>query len=111
MDEIKSALSSDPERGPIFALFSFGEKCEKPLRKAHPDLQEHQLEMKVMQMNSVLGENLEDLHREQDWQRSAPQALLNSVKEENLEDQRFRPLRPGNGMSTLCSIVRCNREE
>ena len=49
-------------------------------------------------MNSVLGENLEGLHRE--YRRSAPQSaqkcvsemnasLLNSVQEENLEDQKL----------------------
>ena len=40
-------------------------------------------------MNSVLGENLGDLHREQECQRSAQQsALLNSVREDNFEDLR-----------------------
>ena len=43
-------------------------------------------------LNSVLGENLEDLHHlpadpeELEFQRSAPNTLLNSVQHENLED-------------------------
>ena len=52
-----------------------------------------------MQMSSVLGENLGGLHQ-QGNRRSAPEsaqehvpgnhaALLNSVQEENLEDQKF----------------------
>ena len=42
-----------------------------------------------MEMNSVLGENLEDLLREQVCQRSARQSvLLYSVQEENIKDLR-----------------------
>ena len=66
-------------------FFLGGEKYEKPLYQAHLQNHEHQVLMKMMQKNSVLGENLEDLHGE--YQRSA-QHLLNSVLGENLEDLR-----------------------
>ena len=93
-------------------------RAKKTFHQAHLQNHEHQLEMKLMQMNSVLGENFGGLGN----QRSAPQsaqkcvpgnhaALLNSVWEENLEDQKFPPPRPGTGISTFCSKVRCNREE
>ena len=72
--------------GDFFALLLGGEKVRKnPLLQAHLRLHEHQLEMRMMQMNFVLGENLEDLHQE--YQRSA-RHLLNSVLGENLEDLR-----------------------
>ena len=65
VDEVQSALSSDPECGPNVALFSFGEKCEeRTLHQAHPGLHEHQLESAKKRMNSVLGENLGDLLQE-----------------------------------------------
>ena len=72
MDEVKSALSSDPECGPNVALFYFGEKCEKHLHQAHPELHEHQLGSAKKGMNSVLGEILEGLHEKWEIQRSAP---------------------------------------
>ena len=75
-------------------FFCFGEKCEKPLETHHP---QDQLESERMTQNSVLGVDLEGLHREQDCQRSARQTLLenddllhqtllHSVLVENLED-------------------------
>ena len=54
-------------------FFCFGEKCEKQLEMRHP---QNQLESERMTQNSVLGVNLEGLHREQDCQRSARQTLL-----------------------------------
>ena len=61
-----------------FALYFLG-KVRKLLHQAHLRLhEEHQLEMRMMQMNFVLGENLEDPHYE--YQRSARgKALLNSI--------------------------------
>ena len=82
------------------SLFLIWVKTEKKnLQQAHPELQKHELERAKKRMNSVLGENLGGLHQRRN-QRSAPQsaqkcvpqkkaALLNSVREENLEDQRF----------------------
>ena len=76
-------------------FFNFWEKCEKPLHQDHLCLPEHELERAKKRMNSVLGENLEGLHRE--YQRSAPQSAQKCVPEkkaallsrENLEDQHF----------------------
>ena len=74
----------------------------------HPN----QLESAKMRMNSVLGENLEDLYREQDGQRSARQsALLNSVQDhQELEWPRSAPQSAATrkkdtivGTSTSCS--------
>ena len=65
----------------------------------------------MMQMNSVLGENLEDLHQKQDCQRSAQQPeLLNSVWEENLEDQKIASM-TRNWNVTFCSTIRCHEEK
>ena len=91
---MKSALSSDPECGPDVALFSAGEKCEKPLETLPKQLLEeamrdqdlggagHHAELECQRsapnslLYSVLGENLENLHRyhdeELDCRRSAP---------------------------------------
>ena len=41
-----------------------------------------------MRKNPVLGENLEDLHEQED-RRSAPNTLLNPVLGENFEDLHF----------------------
>ena len=41
---------------PTSHFFKFGEKCEKPLHQAHLQNHENQLEMKMTQMNSVLGD-------------------------------------------------------
>ena len=61
MDEVKSALSSDPRCGPNCAL-SFilwkSAKKKKNLHQAQLRLQEHELERAEKRMNSVLGENL-----------------------------------------------------
>ena len=65
-------------------------KCEKLLYQAHPRHRPNQLESEKTKTlaNPVQDENLEDFHRE--CQRSARQsALLNSVREKNLEDQKF----------------------
>ena len=77
-------------------FLNLGKSAKKNLHQAHPEHHKHELERAKKRMNSVLGENLEGLHRE--YQRSAPQSvqkcvswrkasLLNSVWEENLEDQ------------------------
>ena len=98
MDELPLAGTLGLECGPNFALFSVGKSAENPTLQTNLRLHGHELERAKKRMNSVLGENLEGLHRE--YQRSAPQsaqkcvpekhaALLNSVLEENLEDQRF----------------------
>ena len=72
MDGLDSGGSSDPECGPNFALFfEMLEKVrKKTLHQAHLRLHEHELEHATKRMNSVLGENLEGLHREN--KRSAP---------------------------------------
>ena len=78
----------------VVSHFLFWEKFENSLEIRHP---QDQLESERMTQNSVLGENLEGLHREQDCQRSARQTqlenddllhqtLLHSVLGENLED-------------------------
>ena len=86
VDELTLACTLGLECGPSFALFlKVGEKCEKPLPQVHLRHQEYQLDSAKMEMNSRLGENLEDLHGE--YQRSA-RHLLNSVLGENLEDLR-----------------------
>ena len=60
-------MAADP------ALFSYGEKCEKPLHQPHS---QHQESEKKRLLNLGLGGNLEDRHEELECQR---QPLLYSV--------------------------------
>ena len=108
---LKSAPSSDPECGPNPALFSSGEKCEKPLAQRHL---QHQREMKKL-LNPVLGASLEDLHYaelECQW-LARRETQLNSVLGVNLDDlhAHLPPARPRAGMSTICSAISCWSEE
>ena len=82
-------------------FFKSEKSAKKPLHQAPPRHHSNQLESEKTKTlaNPVQGENLEDLHRE--YQRSA-RHLLNSVLGEN------PPC--GTGMSTVCSIIRCNEE-
>ena len=85
MDGLKSALSSDPECGPIPALFPSGKSAKKKtLAQLHL---QHQSEIKKL-LNPVLGESLEDLHcAELECQRFARrETQLNSVLGGNLDD-------------------------
>ena len=78
MDELKSALSSDPECGPNLALFLIWGKVRKTTVKPHP---QHHVSEKMKQLKPVAGDNLEDLHRaELESQRVLlHQTLLNPV--------------------------------
>ena len=58
MDGLTLAGTLRLERGPDFALFYFGEKCEKPLHQAHPRLQKYQLECAKKSMISDLAKIL-----------------------------------------------------
>ena len=77
-------------------FFLSGRSAKKPFTRPICVTKKNQLEMKKMQMSSVLGEKLGGLHQ-QGNQRSAPQSaqkcvpqkktmLLNSVLGANLED-------------------------
>ena len=96
----------------FFFSFVFPSFSDAKTRKKMPRRQK-----KMMQMNSVLGENLEDLRRE--YQRSAPQSAQKYVPQKNAVElcpgrkpcrPEIRPPRPGTGMSTFCSIRSCNQE-
>ena len=89
---LDSGSSSDPDCEPSFALFSNGEKVrKKPCKKPH--LHRHANDSMRKKRNPGPGENLKDLS-ELERQRSAPQPLLNSVLGENLEDLRHFPADP-----------------
>ena len=100
---------------------------EKPLHQRVQEKLKRTLKSPKMRLDPVLGENLEGLHQtheKREFQRSAPQsaqncvherpdALLNSVWEENLEDRRFalHDLELGCQQNLLhCSTVRCKEK-
>ena len=60
---LECGRSSDLERGGCVALFLFRGKDRKTNNQAHPEHQKHELDRAKKSMNSVLGENLEGLHR------------------------------------------------
>ena len=80
MDGLDSGSSSDPECGPIFALFSAGEKCEKPLETLPQQLHEE----------AMRDQDLGDAghHEELECQRSAPNSLLYSVLVKTLKTSK-----------------------
>ena len=101
MDELKSALSSDPECGPNFALFLLG-KVRKPPVKPHP---QHHASKRMKLLIRGHDENLEDLHdAELECQRILLQeTLLNSVKPSRHRRPTNPPRPQGTGMSSFCS--------
>ena len=91
MDELESATTLAPTCRVTFALFSAGEKCEETLAK-------------TLRTRDLDG-RLED-HHEEECQRSARQPLLDSALGVNLENPpNPDDVRPGTGMSTICSTV------
>ena len=99
MDGLKFALSSDSECGPNPALFPSWKSAKKTLEN-----------LKKM-LNPVLGESLEDLHRE--CQHDLLQKTLLNPVQGDLEDLHAPslPARPGAGMSTICWTISCWSEE
>ena len=82
-------------RSQLRTFSNLGKSAKNPFTRLTSTLFKHQLESEK-KMNLVLGENHEDLHLKQEYQRSAPQpaqkcvpkrkaTLLNSVLGENLE--------------------------
>ena len=65
--------------------FILGKSAKNPFTRPICRTMNTEVLMKMMQKNSVLGENLEDLHGE--YQRSA-QLMLHSVLGKNFEDLR-----------------------
>ena len=82
--QLRTRVRDDPR-----TFLGPGKSAKNSLRRLF-HVVSHQLESEKLRktlLNAVLGENLEELHRELENQRSARQTmLLNSVLGENLED-------------------------